>query len=176
MTVSTPDRRRFLRRCTQGLLALITSLVAVPVVAYVVAPLRRHGAGKQGELVDIGPLAELPMGKWLLLPVEIVLQDGWEKVHQRHSVWVRRLGDSPSQISVLSPLCPHLGCPVNWLASENQFKCPCHGGVFSANGAHVSGPPPRSLDPLSFEIRAGRLWVRWEDFKIGVAEQIPVRV
>jgi hypothetical protein len=29
------------------------------------------------------------------------------------------------------------------------------------------------MDPLEYEVRAGRLWVRWQDFKIGVAERIP---
>jgi hypothetical protein len=30
------------------------------------------------------------------------------------------------------------------------------------------------MDPLPFEVRAGRLRVRWQDFKIGVSERIPV--
>jgi menaquinol-cytochrome c reductase iron-sulfur subunit len=154
---------------------LITGLLAVPVVAYLVAPLRRR-TSKQGEMIDIGPLADLPRGQWLLLPIDVVLQDGWEQVRQRHSVYVRRLGDDPPHVSVLSPLCPHLGCPVGWVPDDGKFKCPCHGGVFAADGAHVSGPPPRALDPIPFEIRDGRLWVRWEDFKIGVANRVPVQV
>jgi hypothetical protein len=32
------------------------------------------------------------------------------------------------------------------------------------------------MDPLEYEVRAGRLWVRWEEFKIGVGERIPVSV
>jgi hypothetical protein len=31
------------------------------------------------------------------------------------------------------------------------------------------------MDPLAFQVRNGRLLVRWEDFKIGVEERIPVR-
>jgi menaquinol-cytochrome c reductase iron-sulfur subunit len=177
MSADPQDRRKFLSRCTVGLLSLIGALVAAPVVAYVVAPLRRRpGVPKPGEMVDIGPLAELPLGKWLLLPVDVVLQDGWEQVRERHSVYVRRTGDKPDQVSVLSPLCPHLGCPVGWVQEDGKFRCPCHGGVFKDDGAHLSGPPPRSLDPLQFEIRSGRLWVRWEDFKIGVANRVPVQV
>jgi menaquinol-cytochrome c reductase iron-sulfur subunit len=175
MAANIQDRRRFLSRCTAGLLTLITALLGVPVVAYVVGPLRRRSSA-QGDMVDLGPLAELPPGKWLLLPIDVVLQDGWERVRQRHSVYVRRTGDGAAQVSVLSPLCPHLGCPVAWAMEEGKFRCPCHGGVFDAEGARVSGPPPRSLDPLRFEIRAGRLWVRWEDFKIGVSNRVAVQV
>jgi menaquinol-cytochrome c reductase iron-sulfur subunit len=175
MAANSQDRRRFLSRCTIGLLSVITALLAAPVVAYVVAPLRRR-ASKQGEMVEIGPLAELPLGKWLLLPIDVVLQNGWEEVRERHSIYVRRTGDKPAEVSVLSPLCPHLGCPVGWVPDDGKFKCPCHGGIFSTDGSHVSGPPPRALDPLQFEVRNGHLWVRWEDFKIGVANRVPVRV
>jgi hypothetical protein len=30
------------------------------------------------------------------------------------------------------------------------------------------------MDPLEFEVRDGRLWVRWQDFRIGVAQHVPV--
>jgi menaquinol-cytochrome c reductase iron-sulfur subunit len=175
MAVNVQDRRRFLSRCTAGLLTLITGLLAVPVVAYVLAPLRRHGTGP-GTMVEIGPLADLPPGKWVLLPIDVVLQDGWERTHERHSVYVRRLGDTVDKVNVFSPLCPHLGCPVAWVMEDGKFRCPCHGGVFNGDGVHLSGPPPRSLDPLYFEIRNGHLWVRWEDFKIGVSNRVPVQV
>jgi len=175
MATELRDRRTFLSRCTAGLLTLIAALLGVPVVAYVVAPLRRRGP-VAGTMVEIGPLADLPLGKWVLLPIDVVLQDGWERTHERHSVYVRRTGDKPEQVTVLSPLCPHLGCPVAWVMEDGRFRCPCHGGVFDRDGTHVSGPPPRSLDPLQFEIRGGRLWVRWEDFKIGAADRVPVQV
>jgi hypothetical protein len=32
------------------------------------------------------------------------------------------------------------------------------------------------MDPLDYEVRASRLWIRWQDFKIGVAERVPVNV
>jgi len=32
------------------------------------------------------------------------------------------------------------------------------------------------MDPLPYEIHDGQLWVMWEDFKIGVAQRIPVEV
>jgi hypothetical protein len=30
------------------------------------------------------------------------------------------------------------------------------------------------MDALDYEVRADRLWVRWQDFKIGVADRVPV--
>ena len=40
-----------------------------------------------------------------------------------------------------SSVCPHLGCKVHWEADNERFFCPCHNGVFDADGEPVSGPP-----------------------------------
>jgi menaquinol-cytochrome c reductase iron-sulfur subunit len=116
------------------------------------------------------------VAQWDLRPLEVLQQDGWKKTRVRHSIWVRREGQGDQAIIVLSPICPHLGCPVNWHADQSEFICPCHGGTFDAKGQHIAGPPPRSMDPLQFELRDGHLWVRWQDFKIGVADRVPVSV
>ena len=44
-------------------------------------------------------------------------------------------------IEAFSSVCPHLGCRVHWEAAEQRFFCPCHRGVFDADGKAVSGPP-----------------------------------
>ena len=46
---------------------------------------------------------------------------------------------------VLAINCAHLGCPVSWFQESGLFMCPCHGGVYYANGERASGPPPRGL-------------------------------
>lgn len=42
-----------------------------------------------------------------------------------------------------SAVCTHLGCTVN--LSGTGFHCPCHGSVFDAGGAVISGPAPNGL-------------------------------
>ncbi len=44
--------------------------------------------------------------------------------------------------------CPHLGCKVFWEARVEQFICPCHQGVFDAEGKPISGPPAQSGSSL----------------------------
>jgi menaquinol-cytochrome c reductase iron-sulfur subunit len=174
----TFDRRRCLCLCTDALMAVIGLLLAIPVFGYMSSPFlrkRRGGSGK-ASYVELGPLNDLPVGEWRLLSLDVVRQDGWEKARQRHAVWVRRNGDSHPEVTILSPICPHLGCPVNWRPDRKEFICPCHGGTFDANGQQIAGPPPRSMDPLPYDIQDGKLWVNWEDFKIGVAQRIPVEV
>jgi menaquinol-cytochrome c reductase iron-sulfur subunit len=176
MVASENTRRRFLGRCTDLLLALIGMLIAVPALGYLGAPLwRRRGAETPGAFVDLGPLDAIPIGAWTLLALEIVHQDGWAKTRQKHAVWVRRGGGEEKDITVLSPICPHLGCPISWMAARSEFLCPCHGGIFNADGQRQAGPPPRGMDVLESQVRNGRLWVRWQDFKIGVAEQVSVQ-
>jgi Rieske Fe-S protein len=157
-------------------MALLGLCLAVPALGYFLSPLwaRREGEGSESGFADAGRVADLPAGDWRLVSLEVVQQDGWKKSRVKHAVWVRRQGPGERDISVLSSICPHLGCPINAHPGREQFVCPCHGGVFDASGKRMSGPPPRSMDPLDFEVRGGRLWVRWQDFKIGVAERIPV--
>jgi menaquinol-cytochrome c reductase iron-sulfur subunit len=178
MTDTGTSRRGLLGVATNLLMAAIAVIVAVPGVGYFISPLlKRTGAGDMGATFqDAGPVADIPVGEWRLLSVETVQQDGWRKSRVKHSVWVRRQDQGEQAISVLSPICPHLGCPINWHPDQAQFNCPCHGGLFDASGNQTGGPPPRAMDSLEFEVRGGRLWVRWQDFKIGVAERVPVSV
>ena len=169
-------RRRFLAIGTSGLMALLGVLVAVPGIGYFFAPLRKRRNGETAGVgfQDVGAVDSFPTAKWQLAALEVVQQDGWEKLRTRHAVWVRRKGAGATEFDVLSPICPHLGCPLNWHPDDGQFVCPCHGGAFSSEGAWVSGPPPRSMDSLEFKVANGRLLVCWQDFKIGVSERVAV--
>lgn len=169
-------RRRFLDFFTGLLLAVLGLIVAIPAVGYFLAPLRRKTGAAGASFQDVGPVADIPLGEWRLVTLEMTHDDGWKKMRFRHAIWVRRQAEGDQGITVLSSICPHLGCPVNWHPDETRFFCPCHGGIFDVNGQHTGGPPPRAMDSLEFEVRAGRLLVRWQDFKIGVAEHVPVNV
>ena len=50
---------------------------------------------------------------------------------------------SENQFHVISAVCTHLGCTVQW--REGEFNCPCHGSHYSPDGTVISGPAPRSL-------------------------------
>jgi menaquinol-cytochrome c reductase iron-sulfur subunit len=166
-------RRGFLTFLTNLVLGAVGLAVAVPAVVYLWAPLKRkRSAEGAGDFVDVGALADLRPGEWALRTAETVQADGWKQTRVKHAVWVRR--EAGERVTVLSSICPHLGCPIGWQGDRSRFACPCHGGVFDPSGRQTAGPPPRSMDPLEHEVRAGRVWVRWQDFKIGVKDRVPV--
>ena len=88
MSTTNPTRRRFLNVCTSLLLALLGSLVLIPVFRYLWAPLRRK-AGAEGAgsaFLDVGPLSDFPLGQWRLRTLEVVQDDGWKQTRARRSV------------------------------------------------------------------------------------------
>ena len=169
-------RRRFLTFWTGGVLATLGGLIVAPAVAFVTGPLWRRTTPSEAGFADAGPLDALVIGQWKLLSIDIVRQDGWSKEHQARSVYALRQGTGAADVMVLSPICTHLGCPIALSPDGSDFKCPCHGGVFNQEGVRISGPPPRNMDPLDFQIRDDHLWVRWQDFKVGVPERVAVQV
>jgi nitrite reductase/ring-hydroxylating ferredoxin subunit len=86
------------------------------------------------------------------------------------AVTVTRRGDSPAdrppsvdQFLALSSVCPHLGCRVHWEPHNARFFCPCHNGVFDAEGKATSGPPAdagQRLPPYPLLVENGLLFIQ----------------
>jgi Rieske Fe-S protein len=75
-------------------------------------------------------------------------------------VYVRRQPEEDAKASrflIFAINCAHLGCPVEWFPQSGLFMCPCHGGVYHANGDRASGPPPRGLFQCEWRERKGQL-------------------
>jgi cytochrome b6-f complex iron-sulfur subunit len=69
------------------------------------------------------------------------------------------VGDTPAIIIhkptgyiVLSRVCTHLGCLVNYHKDRQLLICPCHNGIYDLDGNVISGPPPRPLPKFPFRI------------------------
>ena len=73
------------------------------------------------------------------------------KWQQQYRIWVTKTSD---RLFVIYARCTHLGCTPDWKASENKFKCPCHGSGYDSEGINFEGPAPRPMDRAHVEIDA----------------------
>jgi len=155
-------RRSFLG----GLLAFGTSavgaLLAIPLARFSLDPLWRSTSDVLWS--DVGPAGDFQsMTTPLKMQVAIEQRDGWRTILSEKPVYViKSTGGAPR---VLSAVCPHLGCSITWSDTKRQFVCPCHNGVFAADGTLLSGPPPRGMDDLEARIEGGKLQVRYQYFR-----------
>ena len=75
-----------------------------------------------------------------------------EKYKDQYRVWIIRTLDG---FIALSGICTHLGCTPRYLATDNKFKCPCHGSGFRGApdyGINFEGPAPRPLERLKITL------------------------
>ena len=67
---------------------------------------------------------------------------------------------SDGEYFAYSRKCAHLGCSIEFNSQRRCLVCPCHQGAYDARTGHVMyGPPPRPLDQIVLQMRAGgELW------------------
>lgn len=68
--------------------------------------------------------------------------------------------DHAGECLAYSRKCAHRGCSVDFDPQRRCFNCPCHQGAYDARTGFVMyGPPPRPLDPIALQMRAGgEMW------------------
>jgi Rieske Fe-S protein len=155
MSPAAPTRRRFLLAVGLVLDALAAVLVGIPIVGYLLGPIRRQAAQSW---IELGPLDRFPEGETRLAVYQNPFRVAWDGPTAKIACWVRRM--EGEQLQVFAVNCTHLGCPVRWFAPSRLFMCPCHGGVYYEDGSRASGPPPRGLFEYDYQIRGGQLWVQ----------------
>jgi cytochrome b6-f complex iron-sulfur subunit len=135
-----PPRRDFLNVAIGGSAAAFAVAMGYPVVRY--AEPRPHVT--KGP-VTVGKIEDFPAGG-----AKTVL------VHDRPVLLIRGADGS---LRALSAICTHLQCVVGWSADRGRIECPCHGGVYGADGQNIAGPPPRRLEELEVTINEGSVIV-----------------
>lgn len=63
------------------------------------------------------------------------------------------------EIVTFSMVCRHKRCTVDWVPEASEFQCPCHEGVYDAQGKVLDGPPPGPLFRFKTEVRGEEIWV-----------------
>lgn len=139
----SPGRRGFLRFLLSFSLVSTIAMIAAPIVGFLIPP--KIAGGATGGKVLVGTTADLPVGSGKVVPV------GSKPVI---------VTNTEAGINAFSAVCTHLGCIVGFDSTIRQIVCPCHDGHFNpANGAVVSGPPPRPLAPVAVSVEKDQIFL-----------------
>jgi Rieske Fe-S protein len=144
-----PDRdgrRRTLVILVNSTLALIGGAFGTLLGAFALGP----AAATRERWVRAGTLMELSPGTPVTRVLTFPQSEGWYRERARQTVFL--VWDGDRNVKALSATCTHLGCQVTWQAEDKEFHCPCHGGVYDAEGRVREGPPPRPLDAVDVRI------------------------
>ncbi len=140
---SNLSRREFITRSARVGLAAGTLVIAANVLA-------ACGGSNPPRYVQVGNLAEFPAGA-------VVTRTVTDANGNNATIFVENItGQAPL---ILSAICSHQGCTVQWVQSENLFGCPCHGGQYNKDGTVKAGPPPAPLQTLTAKLDNGVLSV-----------------
>jgi Rieske Fe-S protein len=150
------SRRRVILWIPAAVLAPIFGSVAAAAFKFLRPVPGQVGGASGGDWLAVAKLSELAGAEPLRREVFVEHRAGWSVTPRAHAVYVL-----PDRQRVLSAVCPHEGCEVDWNAERREFLCPCHDSVFSAEGARLSGPaqsdlaqfPARTVGGDALEIR-----------------------
>ncbi|MBW4631825.1 MAG: cytochrome b6-f complex iron-sulfur subunit [Iphinoe sp. HA4291-MV1] len=141
MDVPDMGRRQFMNLLTFGTVTGVALGALYPLVKYLTPPTSGGVGG--------GTTAKDALGN------DVSVSEFLESHNVDDRVLAQGLKGDPTYIVVeskeaigdygINAVCTHLGCVVPWYASENRFRCPCHGSQYDPTGKVVRGPAPLSL-------------------------------
>jgi menaquinol-cytochrome c reductase iron-sulfur subunit len=154
--VRRDSRRAFLFKVSLVLNGAVGAVLAVPILGYILGPaLKRDKDYKSW--IALGPVDSFPEGETRLVDFRNPVTTDSDGVTGKVPCWVRRVQGDQFQVFAIN--CAHLGCPVRWFPQSHLFMCPCHGGVYYADGSRASGPPERGLFEYSYSISNNNLMI-----------------
>jgi len=143
------SRRAFMDRSVKAIAAFIGISLGVPALGYLISPALQQQAG---QWLKLGHTSQVKAGVPTLFTVTVDKTTGWVQAEITLSFFVYT--QDGVNFSVMSNICPHLGCQTHWDDASGVILCPCHGGQFDAEGRVIAGPPPLPLKRVAFQIDA----------------------
>jgi menaquinol-cytochrome c reductase iron-sulfur subunit len=140
------SRRKFFMKLSLGLAGLSAAVAAIPVISAVIAPLLES---KTEKWRTVGKLNDFQINTTNLVTFINADPEPYAGITAKSAAWLRRNNDN--NFIAFAANCTHLGCPVRWEKDAHLFMCPCHGGVYYADGSVAAGPPPKPL--TRYEVR-----------------------
>lgn len=172
-----PQRRSFLVGLAAGAIGAIVAIVpTIPSLGFLLHPLvkkKKAGSGGGDGFVKITSLEAVPAdGSPRAFPVQMSVQDAWNKLPDRQVGSVFLSKDKDGKLKCFSCVCPHLGCTINYEDKAKLFVCPCHASSFTLDGERENQIPPRSMDPLDVRVNdKNEVEVHYQTFRAGTSER-----
>ncbi|MCA8938323.1 MAG: Rieske (2Fe-2S) protein [Planctomycetes bacterium] len=172
----SPERRSFLGGL--GRVMLIGGAATPLAGAFLSRPPSSLAPSSQDQWVPVLSAEELARpalkkaGAVKMVDLEIPRLDGWRVKNEKMRVFV--VIDKELKPSVLSAVCPHLGCIVSHEKpkdAEGSFHCACHHAKFSQAGEVKDGPAPRAMDSLPSRVNMDGLQVQVQRYKLNLASK-----
>lgn len=165
---AVPPRRNFLTKASAIVVGGLAGLIPLATgVVFFLDPIFRRGNSSGGSdgFLRAANVSELPVdGTPERYTLRADIHDAWTLYRNRvlGSVYLRLMPNG--QVIAFNDTCTHLGCKVDYQASNKQFFCPCHQSAFDLDGIKKNKTPPRNLDDLTVEIRKGVVFVKYQNF------------
>jgi menaquinol-cytochrome c reductase iron-sulfur subunit len=162
-------REGFMGFMTLSIGALGALIISIPVVGFFLSPVINQPQNVWRTVTleaDNGTLGQqvgvetIPIGQTKRVNFEQPSPLPWAGNTAQTFSWLRRTG--PQEFIAFSPICTHLGCPVNWVGGGHLFLCPCHGSVYNADGTVAAGPAPQPLARYPVRVARGRVQIKTE--------------
>ena len=68
---------------------------------------------------------------------------------ERKGQKVAAFRDDDGSVTMVSAVCTHMGCLVDWNEAERTWDCPCHGSRFKPDGSVIGGPAETPLPKVT---------------------------
>jgi cytochrome b6-f complex iron-sulfur subunit len=133
-TAPDPPVNKFRRRIVWGVVASFSAVLGLSILRFFLP----RAIFEPSSIFRIGFPGDYALG----------VDTKWQ---QQYRVWVVR---NSERLFVIYARCTHLGCTPDWKASENKFKCPCHGSGYDSEGVNFEGPAPRPMDRAEVKVDA----------------------
>jgi menaquinol-cytochrome c reductase iron-sulfur subunit len=137
--------------------AVVGVILAVPLVGYILSPIVRKRRPGYAAWISLGAVDQFPPGETRLATFRNPVVNPWDGETADIPCWVRHIDARAFQVFAIN--CAHLWCPVRWFPQSNLFMCPCHGGVYYADGSRAAGPPERGLFEYSYKVEGDKLFI-----------------
>jgi Rieske Fe-S protein len=156
--MSDISRRQVVLKIAMLFNGVVGVLLAIPIVRYLFSPVSQGRKSGYENWVSLGSIDEFPSGQTRLATYRNPIANPSDGETANLPCWVRNIDGNRFQVFAIN--CAHLGCPVRWFPQSELFMCPCHGGVYYADGSRASGPPERGLFEYAFKILDGKLLIQ----------------